>query len=102
MPSSWFWFLFLCGLLIRTAAVEPPPLTPLGKPGETIYQTSVALQKPKKSADRIDGGLHHVVFSLWLPEDVPCIRGIYLMPFNITGVEQEQSRAMCRHWKFAP
>ena len=80
MPSSWFWFLFLCGLLIRTAAVEPPPLTPLGKPGETIYQTSVALQKPKKSADRIDGGLHHVVFSLWLPEDVPCIRGIYLMP----------------------
>ena len=23
------------------------------------------------------------------------------MPFNIRGVEQEQSRAMCRHWKFA-
>lgn len=82
-------------------AVDPPPFAPLGKPGETIYQTAVPLARPKKSADRIDGGLHHVVFSLWLPKNEPCIRGIYLMPFNITGVEQEQSRAMCRHWKFA-
>ena len=78
-----------------------PPFNQLGKPGETIYQTAVPLKKPKKSADRIDGGLNHVVYSLWLPEGEACVRGIYLMPFNITGVEQEQSRAMCRHWKFA-
>lgn len=85
----------------RREIVLPPVLTQLGKPGETIYQTAVPLQKPKKSNDRTDGGPNHVVFSLWLPEGEPVIRGIYLMPFNITGVEQEQSRAMCRHWKFA-
>jgi len=91
----------LCLLPLPVSAADPPPLPPLGKPGETIYQSAVPLRKPKKSADRIDGGLNHVVFSLWLPEDEPCVRGIYLMPFNLTGVEQEQSRTMCRHWKFA-
>lgn len=79
----------------------PPPFKQLGKPGETIYQTAVPLKKPKKSMDRIDGGPNHVVYSLWLPEGVSVIRGIYLMPFNITGVEQEHSRAMCQQWKFA-
>lgn len=101
MSRFWFLLLLLCGPSLPASAADPPPLATLGKPGETIYQTAVPLQKPKKSADRIDGGLNHVVFSLWLPEDERCIRGIYLMPFNITGVEQEQSRAMCRHWKFA-
>ena len=101
MHRFWFSLVLLCGPSLVVFAADPPPLTPLGKPGETIYQTAVPLQKPKKSADRIDGGLNHVVFSLWLPEGEPCIRGIYLMPFNITGVEQEQSHAMCRHWKFA-
>ncbi len=101
MSRTWLLFVFLCCPLLSASAADPPPLEPLGKPGETIYQTAVPLQKPKKSADRISGGLNHVVFSLWLPEAEPCIRGIYLMPFNITGVEQEQSRAMCRHWKFA-
>jgi hypothetical protein len=101
MSRFWFFLFLLGGPSLNAFAADPPPLVPLGKPGETIYQTAVPLQKPKKSADRIDGGLNHVVFSLWLPEDEPCIRGIYLMPFNITGVEQEQSRAMCRHWKFA-
>ncbi len=85
----------------RTEIPAAPAFNQLGKPGETIYQTAVPLKKPKKSADRIDGGLNHVVFSLWLPEGEACVRGIYLMPFNVTGVEQEQSRAMCRHWKFA-
>ncbi|QDU28586.1 hypothetical protein ETAA8_36890 [Anatilimnocola aggregata] len=98
LVSCWLLLLLLPSL---AAAVDPPPFSSLGKPGETIYQTAVPLAKPKKSADRIDGGLNHVVFSLWLPEEEACIRGIYLMPFNITGVEQEQSRAMCRHWKFA-
>lgn len=101
MPSFWLSLLTVSGLALAATAAEPPTLPPLGKPGESIYQTAVTLQKPKKSADRIDGGLNHVVFSLWLPEDVACVRGIYLMPFNVTGVEQEQSRAMCRHWKFA-
>jgi len=91
----------LCLLPLVVFAADPPALTPLGKPGETIYQTAVPLSKPKKSADRIDGGLNHVAFSLWLPENEARIRGIYLMPFNLNGVEQEQSRAMCRHWKFA-
>ena len=101
MSRFWFFWFLLCAPALTVFAAEPPPLPPLGKPGETIYQTAVPLQKPKKSVDRIDGGLNHVIFSLWLPEDEPSIRGIYLMPFNITGVEQEQSRAMCRHWKFA-
>ena len=92
--SRLYFLLLLCATSLTAFPADPPPLTPLGNPGETIYQTAVPLLKPKKSADRIDGGLNHVVFSLWLPESEPCIRGIYLMPFNITGVEQEQSRAM--------
>lgn len=68
MSSFGFSLLIFCGLALAATAAEPPALPPLGKPGETIYQTAVALQKPKKSADRIDGGLDHVLFSLWLPE----------------------------------
>jgi hypothetical protein len=101
MPRMIPFALLFLSLPSAAVAIDPPPFSHLGKPGETIYQTAVPLAKPKKSADRIDGGLHHVFFSLWLPEKESCIRGIYLMPFNITGVEQVQSRAMCRHWKFA-
>lgn len=101
MSRFWFFLLLVWAPPLAVFATDPPTMSPLGKHGETIYQTAIALQKPKKSEDRIEGGLNHVVFSLWLPEDEECIRGIYLMPFNVTGVEQEQSRAMCRHWKFA-
>lgn len=66
MYRFWFFLFLLCGPSLTTFAADPPPLVPLGKPGETIYQTAILLQKPKKSADRIDGGLNHVVFSLWL------------------------------------
>ena len=82
------------------AGPEPPPFARLGKPGDVIDQVAVRLKSPKKSADRIDGGLHHVVFSLWLPDRGKPVRGLLLMPFNVNGVEQEHSRAMCRHWGF--
>lgn len=89
---------FCCGALgLPASAAETSPV----RADDTIIRAEVPLKKPKKSDDRIDGGRDHVVFSMWLPEDVPSVRGVYLMPFNVTGVEQQHSRAVCRHWRFA-
>lgn len=78
----------------------PAPLK-LGKPGEVIHQTAIPLKQPKKSADRAEGGPHHVLFTLWIPEGLKTVRGIYHTPFNLDTVEKEQSRAMARNWGFA-
>ena len=78
----------------------PAPLK-LGKLGEVIHQTAVRLRQPKKSADRAEGGPNHVLFTLWIPEGLKVVRGIYHTPFNLDTVEKEQSRAMARHWGFA-
>ena len=78
----------------------PAPL-PFGKPGEVIYQTAIPLKQPKKSADRAEGGPNHVLFTLWIPEGLKTVRGIYHTPFNLDTVEKEQSRAMARNWGFA-
>ncbi|GDY20987.1 hypothetical protein LBMAG56_23330 [Verrucomicrobiota bacterium] len=100
----------------KPAAAAPPtkPLTPpappgpdipaplkLGKPGEVIHQTAIPLKQPKKSADRAEGGPNHVLFTLWIPEGLKTVRGIYHTPFNLDTVEKEQSRAMARNWGFA-
>ena len=95
-----------------TKPVTPPvPPTPndsatpaslkLGKPGEVIHQTAIKLQQPKKSLDRAEGGPNHVLFTLWIPEGLKTVRGIYHTPFNLDTVEKEQSRAMARNWGFA-
>ena len=81
-------------------AAAPAPLK-LGKPGDLIHQTAIALKQPKKSADRAEGGPNHVLFTLWIPEGLKTIRGIYHTPFNLDTVEKEQSRAMARNWGFA-
>jgi len=77
----------------------PAPLV-LGKPG-VIHQTAIRLKQPKKSADRAEGGPNHVMFTLWIPEGLKTVRGIYHTPFNLDTVEKEQSRAMARNWGFA-
>jgi len=81
-------------------SVDPAPLK-LGKPGEVIHQTAIKLKQPKKSADRAEGGPNHVLFTLWIPEGLKTVRGIYHTPFNLDTVEKEQSRAMARNWGFA-
>jgi hypothetical protein len=81
-------------------SVPPAPLK-LGKPGEVIHQSAIALKQPKKSADRAEGGPNHVLFTLWIPEGLKTVRGIYHTPFNLDTVEKEQSRAMARNWGFA-
>lgn len=93
----------VCMTTAFSLAEEPAPPPPLvfGKPGEAIYQCAIKLQTPKKSEDRIADGRHHVQLTLWLPENVKSIRGIYLAPFNPETVEKEQNRAICRHWQFA-
>jgi len=91
---------FTNAVCLAEEPAAPPPLV-YGKPGETIYQTAIKLQTPKKSEDRIAGGKYHVQLTLWLPENVKSIRGIYLAPFNPETVEKEQNRAICRHWQFA-
>lgn len=78
----------------------PAPLV-LGKPGDGIHQAAIRLKQPKKSADRAEGGPNHVLFTLWLPEKLKSVRGIYHTPFNLDTVEKEQSRAMARNWGFA-
>ncbi len=78
----------------------PAPLK-LGKPGDVIHQTAIPLKQPKKSADRAEGGPNHVLFTLWMPEGLKVVRGIYHTPFNLDTVEKEQSRAMARNWGFA-
>ena len=78
----------------------PAPLK-LGKPGDVIHQTAIPLKQPKKSADRAEGGPNHVLFTLWIPEGLKVVRGIYHTPFNLDTVEKEQSRAMARNWGFA-
>lgn len=96
----------LCPGLAARAAVgsnapdAPAPLQ-LGKPGEVIHQTAIKLKQPKKSADRAEGGPNHVLFTLWIPEGLATVRGIYHTPFNLDTVEKEQSRAMARNWGFA-
>ena len=83
------------------AAASPPEMPRFGKPGEVIHYASVALPRPKKSTDRTEGGADHVFFTLWIPEGVKTVRGIYHTPFNLDTVEKEQSRAMARQWSFA-
>lgn len=110
MSGRWYfnlgWIAFFAIELMAGSATTfaeealPPPLV-YGKPGETIYQCAIKLQTPKKSEDRIAGGKFHVQLTLWLPENVKTIRGIYLAPFNPETVEKEQNRAICRHWQFA-
>ena len=82
-------------------APAPPDIPKFGKPGEAIYSTAVALQHPKKSADRAEGGPNHLLLTLWIPEQLKSVRGIYHTPFNLDTVEKEQSRAMARNWGFA-
>ena len=82
-------------------AQAAPEMPEFGKPGEVIHYASVALTHPKKSTDRTDGGTGHVFFTLWIPEGVKTVRGIYHTPFNLETVEKEQSRAMARQWGFA-
>ena len=93
----------LCAELSVSAASDPAPPAPLklGKPGEVIHQTAIPLKQPKKSADRAEGGPNHVLFTLWIPEGLTTVRGIYHTPFNLDTVEKEQSRAMARNWGFA-
>ena len=87
------------------AFAQDPPAAPemprFGKPGEVIHYASVALKNPKKSADRAAGGANHTLFTLWIPEGLKTVRGIYHTPFNLETVEKENSRAMARHWGFA-
>jgi hypothetical protein len=94
----WLPALFFAASLV--AADAPLPLK-LGKPGEVIHQTAVALKRPKKSADRAEGGPNHALFTLWIPENLKTVRGIYHTPFNLDTVEKEQSRIVARHWGFA-
>jgi len=61
----------------------------------------VRLKQPKISADRAAGGANHVQFTLWIPERLQTVRGIYHTPFSLDTVEKEQSRAMARNWGFA-
>ena len=42
-----------------------------------------------------------MLFTLWIPERLQRVRGIYHTPFNLDTVEKEQSRAMARNWGFA-
>ncbi len=80
---------------------EAPEPLKLGKPGDVIHQTVIRLKQPKKSADRTEGGPNHVLFTLWIPEKLKTVRGIYHTPFNLDTVEKEQSRAIARNWGFA-
>ena len=94
--------LLALALLPAVGADVPPPEPPkFGQPGDAIFSTAVALKRPKKSEDRAQGGANHVFFTLWIPEGVKVVRGIYHTPFNLETVEKEQSRAMARQWGFA-
>jgi hypothetical protein len=97
--------LFACiltaGLPYSTAAAAQPEPPKFGKPGEMVFSAVVPLKKPKKTADRTEGGMDHVFFTLWIPAGLKSVRGIYHTPFNLDTVEKAQSRAMASHWGFA-
>jgi hypothetical protein len=93
--------IFTAGLPYSTAAAAQPEPPKFGKPGELVFSAVVPLKKPKKTADRTEGGLDHVFFTLWIPDGLKSVRGIYHTPFNLDTVDKAQSRAMAAHWGFA-
>jgi len=86
----------LLALSVALIALAPAVL----RGAEATYEASIQLERPKSSADRVEGGPNHVMLGLWVPDQTGPLRGLLVNPFYLKAIEQEHWRAACRHWKF--
>jgi hypothetical protein len=69
---------------------------------EQVHTVAVKLQTPKSDRDkRAQPPYDEVQFDLWLPGDVPVLRGVVVNPYHRPAATQRHWQEACRHWGFA-
>jgi len=68
---------------------------------DRVLDAAIPLQKPRKEPPRQGGPLDKVELRIWLPDNVPTLRGAIVNPFNTKAVEQKHWQEAVRLWDFA-